>query len=409
MEFLSEKQSRNYFQTLLILCLVILLLPACFTLFHLQESNHLILQREQTLVSSLLEHGISEELLASSLNDTGVSPEGLRLMEKVNHTEDTLPWIFPGYSLADTAFFFLILFLLLLIPCLILISVSIFFLQKRENLYQQALSIVTRFSEGDFSPRLSDSQAGTLYQLFSKTDQLATALKSKSETEYKSREFLKNMLSDISHQLKTPLAALSMYQEIIQAEPENQKTVLHFSQKSTQSLLRMESLIQTLLKMSRMDAGSVTFEMRPCSVLELIHSALSELQTRALQEGKEILLPNQDNTIFCDFRWTREALGNLIKNALDHTDTGGKIKISCDLSPLMLRLSVSDNGEGIAPEDIHHIFKRFYRSKSSPDAQGVGLGLPLAKAIMEGQGGSLCVQSTLGKGSIFTLSFLTKS
>ena len=75
----------------------------------------------------------------------------------------------------------------------------------------------------------------------------------------------------------------------------------------------------------------------------------------------------------------------------------------------MLRLSVSDNGEGIAPEDIHHIFKRFYRSKSSPDAQGVGLGLPLAKAIMEGQGGSLCVQSTLGKGSIFTLSFLTKS
>ncbi len=409
MEFFSEKQSRNYFQTLLILCLVILLLPVCFTLIHLRESNALILQREQSLTSYLLKQGISEELLASSLRNTDITPAGIHFLEKVNHTEDTLPWIFPGHQFADTIFYFLVSLLLLFIPCLILVTVSFSFLRKREHLYQQALSTVTRFSDGDFSSRLPDSQTGTLYQLFSKTDQLATALKSKGENEHKSREFLKDLLSDISHQLKTPLAALSMYQEIIQAEPENLSTVLHFSQKSTQSLSRMESLIQTLLKMSRMDAGSIVFEIRPCRVTELIHSSLSELQTRAAKEGKEIILPDQDNIIFCDPKWTSEALENLIKNALDHTKAGGKIKISCDTSPLMLRLCVSDDGEGIAPEDIHHIFKRFYRSKSSHNTQGVGLGLPLAKAIAEGQGGSLHVQSTPGEGSTFTLSFLTKS
>lgn len=103
--------------------------------------------------------------------------------------------------------------------------------------------------------------------------------------------------------------------------------------------------------------------------------------------------------------WTREAVGNIVKNALDHTKAGGMIQISWDETPLMFRISVSDNGDGIDEEDIHHIFKRFYRSKKSLDTQGIGLGLPLAKSIVEGQGGSIAVQSKCGAGTTFTVSF----
>ena len=98
-----------------------------------------------------------------------------------------------------------------------------------------------------------------------------------------------------------------------------------------------------------------------------------------------------------------------MKNALDHTRAGGIILIAWESTPVMLRISISDNGDGIAPEDIHHIFKRFYRSKHSLDTQGVGLGLPLAKSIVEGQGGTISVRSEVGSGTTFTCCFPTDS
>ena len=101
--------------------------------------------------------------------------------------------------------------------------------------------------------------------------------------------------------------------------------------------------------------------------------------------------------------------GNLVKNALDHTEIGGIVKITWESTPTMIRILVSDNGSGIAPEDIHHIFKRFYRSKYSLNTPGIVLGLPLAKSIIEGQEGLISVQSVLHEGTTFSVSFLTKS
>ena len=187
------------------------------------------------------------------------------------------------------------------------------------------------------------------------------------------------------------------------------ETVKAFTQKSVQSLERMEQLIQSLLKMARLDAGNIAFEKRKDYVSELASQAAGELLERAGREGKQILLEGDpEEMIFCDLDWTREAVANLVKNALDHTDTGGIIRISWKCSPAMLRLAVEDNGRGIAPEDIHHIFKRFYRSGGSKDRQGAGLGLPLAKAIVEGQGGMLSVTSSPGEGTAFWISFLNK-
>ena len=158
--------------------------------------------------------------------------------------------------------------------------------------------------------------------------------------------------------------------------------------------------------MARLDTGSIVFEKRQCFVAEIAAQAAGELSERARQEGKKIVMEGgSEEIIFCDEDWTREALENLIKNALDHTEAGGTVLVAWSRSPVLFRLSVEDDGCGIAPEDIHHIFKKFYRSQNSGDRQGAGLGLSLAKSIVEEQGGMLSVESSPGEGSVFRISF----
>ena len=144
------------------------------------------------------------------------------------------------------------------------------------------------------------------------------ALESKGEAERRAKEFLKDALSDISHQLKTPLAALHMYNEIVLKEPENAEAVRQFSEKAAQALRRMEDLIGTLLKVMRLAAGSIPFEKELYSMGEVLLRATEELTTRAQREGKRIRwegLPEEP--VLCDLAWTSEAVGNLVKNALD--------------------------------------------------------------------------------------------
>lgn len=200
-----------------------------------------------------------------------------------------------------------------------------------------------------------------------------------------------------------------MYQEIIENEPDNTEIVKKFDAKIGAALKRMEHLILSMLKITRLDTGNISFEKTVCPVKEMVENAVNQLTTRAMNENKQIIISgDSDETIFCDMDWTSEAVGNLVKNALDHTQLGGIIRITWENTPLMQRIFVSDNGSGIAPEDIHHIFKRFYRSRRSLDTPGIGLGLPLTKSIIEGQGGVISVKSDLHRGTTFTVSFLTK-
>ncbi len=197
-----------------------------------------------------------------------------------------------------------------------------------------------------------------------------------------------------------------MYQEIMENEPDHPAVIRTFTAKTGAALRRMEQLIGSLLKITRLDAGNILFDKQICPLPQLISQAVSELTTRADDEGKLLLTEGpKDASLLCDPSWTAEAIGNLVKNALDHTSSGATIRIIWDSSPLHTRIRICDNGDGIAPEDIHHIFKRFYRSNQSSDMPGIGLGLPLAKSIVEGQDGTISVQSTPYAETVFTLLF----
>lgn len=288
----------------------------------------------------------------------------------------------------------------------LLLGGTLLYFKKRDKLYSEAAEVVERYAAGDFHSHLNGNQEGTLYRLFSDIDELAMSYKSREETEQKTKEFLKNTISDISHQLKTPLAALRMYTEIMKDESDHPETISRFTDQSEAALNRMERLIQLLLKVTRLDAGSITFAKEQYQVQEIVSEAIGDLRLRAQTEQKQIQIEGDHNyRISCDLLWTSEAISNLVKNALDHTQEHEMINITWNETPAMLHIAVTDHGSGIPQEEIHHIFKRFYRGSGAENRPGIGLGLPLAKAIIEGQDGSLTVQSSEGEGTTFTISF----
>lgn len=407
MDFLLDRQNRQYLQILsgLVFCMMLLLLSSGY--WTLSRSRDRIFLREQQIASALLAEGVPAGQIAAALASEERTEAGRALLGQMGHLSETPPLLFP--VLREDVFSRRLMPLLTVWAALgaaFLLS-AVWYLRKRDHLYQTASELVDRFTEGDFSGHLSmGCQDGTIEHLFVSVDQLARALKAGYEAEHDHREFLKHTISDISHQLKTPLAALHLYMDILTGEPDRPDTVRAFSRRSMQSLLRMEALVQALLKIVRLDAGSISFTPIRMSVRELILRAAEPLQARAGQEHKQLqILGDSEEMLCCDPEWTAEAVGNLIKNALDHTKENSIIRIYWKRSPAMLRLSVSDDGCGIAQEDIHHIFKRFYRSCRSSDRQGTGLGLPLAKAIIEGQGGTLSVTSEEGAGATFSISF----
>lgn len=405
MKFLYEKQTRRFYLFLVCICALQICVLGICGIFQAQDIRRILVRRELGAVSYLLEQDIPPALVASAWNHTEATEAGEMLLRTIGHTEDT-----PAYLLllTEQTSIPLILVLLLagiLFSAVILTGAACFF-RSRERLYEDAEKVILCYADNRFETHLPSGRTGAVYQLFGSIEQLALSLQAKSEMEHRAKRFLKDMISNISHQLKTPLAALNMYMEIIAGEPQNEDAVKDFSRKSMQALERMERLLQSLLKMARLETGSIVFEKRRCFASEIFAQAVDDLLERARQEGKEITAEGApEEVLYCDPEWTAEALGNLVKNALDHTEAGGLIRISWKRFPAVFCLSVEDNGCGIAQEDIHHIFKQFYRSRNSGDRQGAGLGLPLAKSIAEGQGGSLSVESRPGEGSTFQMTF----
>lgn len=403
MSFFNDKLSRNFFIGIILFVLFLFTLDILIGIIQKNTIQKIIINHDNAVVSYLLEQGVSENIIAKAVTNTEISQNGAELLGKLGINENTDVRFLPFISnfIRKTIFVNCIKFIFLTTFLLIIV---ILFLHRRERLYKQAAKTVSDYAEGSFCNYLPQSYNGTIYHLFGCINNMASVLKSKHESEHNTKEFLKNTISDISHQLKTPLAALSMYNEIILDEPENINTVISFMQKSDIAIERIKTLILTLLKITRLDAGGIDFEKKEYPIAEVVNTAVENLTVRAENEKKKIIIKgSQNETIICDISWTSEAIGNIVKNALDHTDINGEINISWERTPIELRIFIADNGNGIQKEDFHHIFKRFYRSKNSSNVQGIGLGLPLARSVVEGQGGIISVQSKPEEGTIFSI------
>ena len=307
-------------------------------------------------------------------------------------------------SVRNTALYVIILYLCMGIAILLL---CYGYFREQQKVMENAISQITEYISGNKDVTIECNDEGELYRLFHEVNSLVAILNAHADNEKSAKKFLKNTISDISHQLKTPLAALNIYIGLIQGEAEGQGAVQEFSRLSEQELDRIEGLVQNLLKITKLDAGTIVLDKSPENVSEIVESVKKYFLFRAGQEGKEICLSgNGKTTLLCDRSWIMEAISNLVKNALDHTKKGDSVCIEWKSFASVVQITVKDNGLGICPEDLHHIFKRFYRSRFSKDTQGIGLGLPLTKAIVEAHNGTIEVDSTLGMGASFTMNFL---
>lgn len=324
--------------------------------------------------------------------------------------------------------------MLFLLEGTLIAAVLLYYCSAEKKKIHDAELRIHSFMDGNLYSRIDSNEEGILPRFFEEINHMAISLHTHMEREKENKEFLKNTIADISHQLKTPLAAIQMYLEIMEGEVASLKTakegqahhnvgvyeasemdasveecfitIEDFLAKSEHSIDRMENLIQMLLKITRLDAGVIDFKRECIRTADLIMQIQEEFAVRCQKEDKVLdLVMDDESSLVCDILWTREALFNIVKNALDHMCAGNKVEIRYEESAIFTSIIISDNGEGIHEEDIHNIFKRFYRSCYSKPSQGVGLGLSLAKSVIEAQGGSISVESKYGEGSRFKIDF----
>lgn len=289
----------------------------------------------------------------------------------------------------------------------LIVAAGCLYFQKQNRTMQEAVLQIRQAVLGNQDARIDCDEEGELYRLFHEVNSLAAILNAHAAQEETAKQALKATISDISHQLKTPLAALAIYNGIVQEEAKELPTVLEFIARSEQELDRIELLVQSLLKIAKLDAGTIVLEPATEDISELLGCIRQQFACRAAQEGKTLDVCGGDGIVLeCDRNWWMEAIGNIVKNAFDNTQRGDVIHIRWSAFASVVQVVVQDSGCGIHPEDLHHIFKRFYRSRFSKDTQGIGLGLPLAKSIIEAHGGTIEVDSALGRGTTFTVNFL---
>lgn len=222
----------------------------------------------------------------------------------------------------------------------------------------------------------------------------------KEEESKKDKQQMKELISDISHQTKTPIANLKVYLELLQAGDLDEKETAEFLNRMEQQTKKLDFLIQSMVKMSRLETGIIEIRKKDVSVYDTLYRAVSAIVPRAGKKQMEIYVDcEEDLTVSHDSKWTEEAVFNLLENAVKYTDAGGKIWISTKKEEFFTRISVKDTGKGIAKERQAEIFQRFYREPEVHDEEGIGVGLYLAREIISMQEGYIEVVSEAGAGA----------
>lgn len=400
------KETKNLLLAITVICLISFLLAAGLSFLLAKDFQHEMLLHDYGVSGYQLNHEDKLQISAFTAHPNESDIErGKEALASIGYSEATSMQLLPTVrEYRNQTMLYLFLLLLFLFGMVYL--VLLFYLRRQHRAIDDAGSKIREFLDGNSMSRIECSQAGDWYSLFHAINEMATILSAHAENQRQTKEFLQDIISDVSHQIKTPLSALKMYYEIIESHKDDAATVSNFTEKSQREIKRMEDVIYTLLKLARLDAGIIQMEKAPENLSVLMQDVLERFETWAEREHKTIMLSGKEDIVLsCDALWVSEAIGNIVKNALEHTENGGHIGVKWGHSPLMTQIEISDDGKGIHPEDLYNIFKRFYRSRFSSDIHGIGLGLPLAKSIVEAHGGTISVTSTLDAGTTFTLNF----
>lgn len=269
------------------------------------------------------------------------------------------------------------------------------------NQLSEVISSLTELREQEVFSVLNDDM---LSKLQTQVIKLSGILKANNARLKKERDEIKSLISDISHQLKTPLANLHVYHGLLQDQSITSEQREEFTQNIHSQLQKLSFLLESLIKMSRLESGIIQLNPQIISLKETCMTSIRQVYQNAQAKGVTLIFtPANDIQLAHDPSWTAEAIFNILDNAVKYTPSGGTVTISYVRYEMFVRVDISDTGVGLDEAEINRIFKRFYRGQNARQQEGVGIGLYLAREIANRQGGYIKVRSKKEEGSTFSL------
>ena len=346
---------------------------------------------------------VEEEEIIKILNGTEQSQKKY-ILEKYGYTQNTV----AIEEISKERSSFIKIDIAIIIAGGIAVTIVILsYNKKREEKISDINSYIGKVNRGNYELKIEENGEDELTKLRNELYKTTVLLRETAENSEKEKTNLSNSLTDISHQLKTPLTSIRIMIDNIQNNPDmDEKTRNEFIEDISKQIDWISSLVISLLKLAKFDAGSIVMRDEEINVKKLIQNIISNLAI--LIDIKDIKIEeniSEQITLFADYNWQLEALTNIIKNCVEHSFDGGKIKIEAESNSVFTKIIIADEGEGIEKKDLNRIFERFYKSAKSSE-NSIGIGLALAKTIIEKERGYIKVESEVGKGTKFEIKYL---
>lgn len=291
----------------------------------------------------------------------------------------------------------------------ILILSIIFF--KYNHSESKKINEITKYIEeinrGNYKLNIEENTEDELSILKNELYKITIMLKEVAENSQKDKTTLKDSLSDISHQIKTPITSiLIMLDNILSDENMPEDIKKDFIKDIKREIINIKFLVESILKLSKIDSNSIKFIKKEVFIKDIINEAVKNVSMLSELKNIEIIVSGDDSIkTICDLKWQVEAITNILKNCIEHSYENRKIYINYNQNNMYTELKIEDNGTGIDAKDLPHIFERFYKGKNS-SSDSVGIGLALSKSIIESNNGYIQVDSKLNKGTTFIIKYL---
>lgn len=411
MKVLKNKEAKN----LIIKILVVQLIFICSILIVIkvnrQNTLQSIIDSKAQIVASIVDKHpqLEDEIVSVLINETSEDKvsKGQEILSGYGYNSDMDYRMDNQFQKIEKSY---IVSLVLITLIMVVMCIIINYMQNIYIKVESAYMYVDDVLRGDEVENLDYEGEGEFPILANEINKIVSVIKKDNEIINKEKIYLKEILADISHQLKTPLTSIKILTDILIDKEEMDKTKrIEFLNKVSIQSEKMEWLIYSLLKIARLEAGTFEFSKNNVGIGEIIGNSKGILEPIIQKKNIKLNIIGDKVNFICDKEWTTEAVTNIIKNAIEHSYKDSEISITTESNLLFTRLIIKDNGEGISKEDLPHIFKRFYKGKRSSKSESIGIGLALAKSIIEKQDGYVLVRSELGKGTEFELTFIRES
>ena len=345
---------------------------------------------------------ITDTEIAEILNNKGDTKNSEKVMSSYGITSEKWSAIEND---SESKFLFVFVPVFCVLEFLTLLVIFLIYNRMRKKEEEKLADYISKLNSGIYSLDLQENTENDNSLLKNEVYKTTVMLRQQRENSLQDKIKLKNSLSDISHQLKTPLTSIIvMVDSIIEDENMPSEIRRDFLKDIRRSTGNISFLVQSILTLSKFDANSIMLKSERERAKEILTEAVQNTAVLAEVKGVEVVVKEEDAELFCDKRWVTQAVTNIVKNCIEHTKGGGSVTLSAKENKLYTKITIEDNGEGIDKEDLPHIFERFYKGKNSSE-ESVGIGLALAKTIIESNGGLISATSEARIGSSFVIKF----